>query len=152
MIRPIPGFEGYRVTDSGHVWSMKSKRWLKPQSNPRSGKLGVALYVNGRRHDRPIHALVALTFIGPRPEGLVIRHLNGNHTDNRVSNLTYGTHSENVLDQVQHGVHNMTSKTKCKYGHPYTEESTYPQPGGRACRTCRNEASRRYRARKAGKA
>ena len=48
-------------------------------------------------------------------------------------------------------------KTECPQGHPYDNENTYRLPpsewapnGGRACRICRNEASRRYRAKKAG--
>lgn len=146
---PIPGFEAYSITRDGRIWSSKVDRWLKDRPNVRNGRLEVRLYVDGHAHEKSIHSLVALTFIGPRPDGMVVRHLDGDKLNNRTSNLKYGTHSENVLDQVTHGVHNMASRVECKNGHPYTAESTYlPPGGGRACRICRTEASRRSRAKK----
>jgi hypothetical protein len=51
----------------------------------------------------PIHILVAEAFLGKRPEGLVIRHLNDDPTDNRLENLKYGTRSENALDAIRNG-------------------------------------------------
>lgn len=41
------------------------------------------------------------------------------------------------------------NKTHCKHGHEYTEENTYhKKSGGRECRTCQKEYSRRYEQRK----
>ena len=60
--------------------------------------LRVDLY-NGRNKLRLatyVHKLVAEYFIGPRPEGLVIDHIDGNYLNNRVDNLRYVTRSENV--------------------------------------------------------
>jgi len=45
-----------------------------------------------------VHKAVALAFIGDRPEGMVIRHLDGNPKNNTIGNLSYGTPSENVMD------------------------------------------------------
>lgn len=53
--------------------------------------------VDGRT--RKVHVLVAAAFLGPRPfAGAVVRHLDGNPSNNNVENLAYGTPSENVLD------------------------------------------------------
>lgn len=41
--------------------------------------------------------------------------------------------------------------TECRHGHPYTPENTYVTPAGkRACRACRNRASKAYLAKKSG--
>jgi len=46
----------------------------------------------------PVPHLVALTFIGPRPEGLVVCHADGNKNNNRLENLRYDTQTENQID------------------------------------------------------
>lgn len=45
-----------------------------------------------------IHKLVAEYFIGERPEGFVIDHIDGNYLNNRVDNLRYVTRSENAYN------------------------------------------------------
>lgn len=52
--------------------------------NPRGGHLTTGRFGF-------VHKLVAATFIGPRPDGLEVRHKNGDPTDNRPENLEYGT-------------------------------------------------------------
>ena len=49
-----------------------------------------------------IHRLVALAFIGPRPENQEVRHLDGNPHNNHISNLCYGTRAENIADAINH--------------------------------------------------
>ena len=41
------------------------------------------------------HTLMALTWIGPRPEGMEIDHLNGDRCDCSADNLEYVTPAEN---------------------------------------------------------
>ena len=50
-----------------------------------------------------VHRLVMLAFVGKCPDGLVVRHLDGDSTNNHLSNLTYGTQKENGEDKVKHG-------------------------------------------------
>jgi hypothetical protein len=50
-----------------------------------------------------VASLVAEAWYGPRPKGLVVRHLNGNPGDSRPNNLAYGTQLENVHDSIAHG-------------------------------------------------
>jgi hypothetical protein len=45
-----------------------------------------------------IHHLVAETFIGKRPENLVIDHIDGDCTNNRVSNLRY---TDNITNSIK---------------------------------------------------
>lgn len=90
-----------------------------------------------------VHALVMETFVGPRPEGSEIRHLDGDRCNNRVDNLKYGTHSENMMDRERHGTDHERAKTHCKRGHPLAEpnlRADRKRDGHRVCLSC-NRAS-----------
>ncbi len=45
-----------------------------------------------RRH---VHVLMMKVFIGPRPDGMVINHIDGDKHNNRLDNLEYCTQKEN---------------------------------------------------------
>jgi len=47
--------------------------------------------------------LVAEAFIGPRPNGMVVRHGPKGRGCNEVSNLSYGTQSQNMYDRWRDG-------------------------------------------------
>lgn len=116
--------------------------------------LSAALGQSGRTIS--VHSVVCAAFIGPRPDGLVARHVNGDARDNRLVNLEYGTPAQNTADSIRHGtnyaVHNEAQRTNCPQGHPYDEANTIigRQGGGktglhRKCRRCkraRENASR----------
>lgn len=119
--RPVVGWEGlYEVSSLGRVRSL-----------PRvvTGRDGVVQRVPGRIRKAPVlrngyphvslcsrpegrlkvaavHRLVAAAFIGPRPDGCETRHLDGDKTNNVLSNLAYGTVAENQADRVLHGTSN----------------------------------------------
>lgn len=112
VYRDVPGFPGYRVGTDGSVWSCrksgtgygKTKEWmrLKPCSNT-NGRLAVTLRRDRRPYRRQIHRLVMFAFVGPCPEGMEVCHENGDHTNNRLSNLRYDTHIGNESDKIKHG-------------------------------------------------
>ena len=72
-----------------------------------NGYYRVTLHKNdGSKGDQfYVHHLVLLAFVGERPEagGEHIRHLDGNRTNNHLTNLKYGTALENVHDTMSHG-------------------------------------------------
>jgi len=47
-----------------------------------------------------------MAFVGPCPEGMECRHLDGNPGNNNLENLAWGTREENMKDRVDHGVSN----------------------------------------------
>lgn len=103
---------GYRITKTGEIWSDFSKRQLTVHTN-KDGYQAVGLKRhNGKRRIKRIHRLLLETFVGPCPEGMECRHLNGNRQDNRLCNLKWGTRSENVMDAVKHGTYNTRAKAK----------------------------------------
>ena len=98
--KAVPGWENfYEVSDEGRVWSRVGDRFLRQSPNNRA-YLKVSLS-NPRWPSVHVAHLVAIAFIGPRPEGLMVLHNNDDKWDNRLPNLRYGTHSDNVADAVQ---------------------------------------------------
>lgn len=148
--RPIPGFEGiYDASDLGRIRSWKWKRPHVLKDRPiRTGYLVASLSPTpgAKPIEVAVHRLVMLTFVGPRPDGLEIRHRDGNPANNALSNLSYGTHSENMLDKVAHGTHHEAAKTHCPAGHAYDEANTRIESGSRKCRACNNARNKAARA------
>lgn len=112
--RPIAGYQDYEVSNLGRVRSWRIRgNTTKPVTTPRLLKFAmcgskrkyraVKLYRNNVGKSHRVHRLVLEAFVGPMPEGLECRHINGKSIDNRLSNLCYGTHLENMDDQKKHG-------------------------------------------------
>lgn len=107
--RPIPGYEGrYAVSDRGRVMSFQRGRgrtsgeilWTARDRNKR---VVVGLWLGRKRRQVNVSTLVALAFIGPRPEGMDVCHNDGNLENNTVANLRYDTHQNNCRDRIGHG-------------------------------------------------
>lgn len=99
---PVLGFEGlYEVSDCAQVRSLRRHKVLRPSPSSCSPYLKVTLYRGKGRGSvtQPLHILVAAAFLGPRPEGLMARHLDNNPMHNHLRNLEYGTRSENHADR-----------------------------------------------------
>lgn len=146
---PVIDYEGlYEVSDAGQVRSVDRvninsrgvSRHLKGvtlRATPTPGGYpAVSLSRGNVIRTHPLHRLVLNAFIGPRPDGLVVRHLNGDPTDNRLENLTYGTQAENCQDAIRHGRNAMLRKTHCKHGHELTGWAVIVNERGRKCRVC----------------
>lgn len=104
--RPVAGFDGYYVTDTGKVFSCRKGKTQELQPfDDTYGYHKVTLYRRGRAKGMTIsvHRIVAEAFMGPRPEGMQVCHNNGMRTDNRLSNLRYDTPKGNQADRVVHG-------------------------------------------------
>lgn len=151
--RPVVGWESsYEISSLGRVRSLSrmtasrpvNGRILKPQKNPRRNNyLHVRLSQGERGRTAKIHVMVAEAFLGERPDGCDIRHLDGDPTNNAVANLRYGTKSENMQDAIRHGTQHNASKTSCPRQHPYDEANTWvDQHGHRFCRECARESGR----------
>lgn len=104
---PIPGFDGYGATPDGRTWSMRWGAWreVKPFSNGKGGGyLKVKLYRDGKAAQVKVHHIMALVFIGPKPDGLVVNHKDGNKLNNTPSNLEYCTYKENSIHAIRSGL------------------------------------------------
>lgn len=105
--RDIPGYEGlYQASNKGRVRNVRKaagctvNRELVGRIN-KQGYRYATLSKHGSQKSEKIHRLVALAFLGPRPDGLQINHKNGIKTDNRVENVEYCTPRQNMIHSIQ---------------------------------------------------
>jgi len=106
---PVVGYEGwYDVSDFGRVRSARTTtntyagRVLKLATNF-DYKL-VTLYRDGNKHTHRVHRLVIAAFVGPRPDGKEVNHIDGDKANNMVENLEYVTSSENKIHAYDTGL------------------------------------------------
>jgi HNH endonuclease/NUMOD4 motif len=121
--RYVPGwFARYEVSNLGRVRSVTrvvkqlvSKKMISYVKHGRilsaapdgRGYLKYGFRKDGAYYNYAAHQLVTAAFIGPMPEGMQVRHLNGNKEDNRLENLVYGTAKENSEDRERHKAERM---------------------------------------------
>lgn len=121
--KPIKDYEGlYEVSDLGRVRSLDRTvtrtdgRVYFYQSTIIKGRLDkndrplVDLHKEGKQKTFRRYVLVALTFIGSRPDGYDICHIDGDLSNNRLINLKYDTRKQNRIDMYRYGSKNPGSK------------------------------------------
>ena len=112
-MKEIPGYEGkYLVSENGEVYSVRRQgtdgRTLSKRFNS-NGYVCVDLLRGKSKKRALVHRLVGEAFI-PRPEGMnYINHIDGNKTNNHVSNLEWCTRSGNMKHAFSTGL----SKVPC---------------------------------------
>lgn len=107
--KEVPGFnQQYQVSSHGRLRSQKSGKWkLMATSIKDTGYPIASLRLGGRKGTQkkiPIHILVAALFIGKRPEGMMIDHLDGNKQNPSIWNLEYVTPMENCHRAIKMGL------------------------------------------------
>lgn len=90
---PIESCPEWFVNHAGEVWSRKVGKMLKPHDNGRGYKQLLFRGSDGRKKHY-IHRLVAETFIGVIGE-LTVNHIDGDTSNNNISNLEIISHKEN---------------------------------------------------------
>lgn len=114
--RVVPGWEMYRVSNTGRVQSrvrrigrgrglgtaiIEGRVWKERKLYVDSR--GYHIVTFGRGVTKSVHRLVLEAFVGECPIGMECRHIDGNALNNQIDNLTWGTPTENQADQVRHG-------------------------------------------------
>lgn len=113
-MRPVPGYSSYGVDDAGTIWRTiwptkmagRAPLAMKSHASGRYGYRTIKLVDDlGYQRHLTVHRLVALAHLGPRPDGMQVRHLDGDNQNNHPSNLAYGTAQENIDDRGRHRGH-----------------------------------------------
>lgn len=103
--REAVGYDGIRVSNMGRIEYKTGKRSYGSDSEEYKA-------FQSRQGFIFVHALVMLTFVGPRPDSHDIDHNNGDKHDNRLSNLQYMTRKEN--NAKRNIDHSLSAKSRGK--------------------------------------
>lgn len=112
--KDIPNYEGYyQVSTLGNVRSLnrvtnngrRLKGRLMKLGTDKDGYKQLSLNKNGVKKVKPVHKLVAITFLNHKPKGLleVVDHINEIKSDNRLINLQLLDHRNNVIKSIKGG-------------------------------------------------
>jgi hypothetical protein len=126
----------YEVSSHGRFRRAKPGRKTFPgkiivASKAGNGYLFVGPSINGRNVPTPVHWIVAEVFIGERPDGMWINHIDHNPLNNMPSNLEYCTPSENARAAVAAGkIKTGASAHAAKYSFDTCEEMRQDRKSG----------------------
>lgn len=93
----IDGTDGYSASQCGKIKSNKG-RILKPQRHRFGYRIVGVKFTDGTYKSVTVHSMVAAAWIGERPVGLDVHHLDHDKTNNAASNLVYMSRTQNVIE------------------------------------------------------
>lgn len=134
--RPALGFGGkIEVSDAGDARRAGTHRPLTLGSRALYKTIGGR--VDGVFRSASLHGAVAAAFIGPRPSGHVIDHVDGDKHNNAVSNLQYVTPAENTRRAIRLGL--LQHRPRCPADWPVVAIELPRALYERLCEVARNE-------------
>ena len=102
-IKEVEGFEDYTIDTDGNVYSKRSNKYLKPQTD-KYGYYKLGLRQNKKQRFFFLHRLIAQAFI-PNPNNYpVVNHIDGNKKNNSIENLEWCTYQENTNHAYRTGI------------------------------------------------
>ena len=103
-LREHPELTGYYVSPCGDVYSYG--RWGRLQKKKATVRkkdgyccMSIKHPIRGHIGAYYLHHIVAETYLGKRPAGLVIDHIDRDKQNNSISNLRYVTQQSNLLNR-----------------------------------------------------
>lgn len=94
----------YEVSEDGRIFrNVKSKKQNKivlDMHHSKSGYYKTMVNIKGKSKRVMIHKVVAECWLGDKPEGYEIDHIDRNSHNNHYTNLRYVTHSEQMKNRV----------------------------------------------------
>ena len=110
---------GYVVDKDGKVFNKEGKQLSIGKSKKGYLSFNIRLEKGQNATRSFVHRLQAYQKFGEKifDEGIVVRHLNGDSTDNSYDNIGIGTYSQNSLDVPKEKRIELSSKANLKHDH-----------------------------------
>lgn len=107
--KPLNQYKGIQVSSLGRIRKAANKsrkeRILTEFPKDRDGYCRCSVQkLDGSWTSQPVHRLVAMAFIENTENKSSVNHIDGNRSNNKVSNLEWVTPKENVLHSFKYGV------------------------------------------------
>lgn len=104
-MKQIPGFPDYYVTETGEVWSHKTKtpKKLKTFAQLPRGYLSCSLSKPGLVKKKMVHRLVAEAYLPNLHNLPYVCHKDDNRSNPHIDNLFWGTQTDNINDMIFKG-------------------------------------------------
>ena len=101
---PVPQFENcYFVSTTGKIYSTYSHKLLRPEIQ--ENYCYVKLRHKGCKPKKlAVHRIVAFAFLDNPLNKEEVNHIDGNKSNNNISNLEWATRKENVNHAISHGL------------------------------------------------
>ena len=96
----IKEYPFYWISRDGRIWNSLTQRYIKASAKP-NGYMQVNLQCgDGRRKKEYLHRLVAITYLDNPDHLPEVDHIDGDRSNNNVSNLRWVTRSENCRNKT----------------------------------------------------
>ena len=95
---PIKDFDNYMVSNLGNVKNATTGRILKQRL--KKGYKDICLIINGKKHSKSIHRLVANAFLENIENKPCVDHIDNDRQNNNINNLRFATRVENGRNRV----------------------------------------------------
>lgn len=104
--RPVVGYEGiYEVSNFGRIKRARTGYLLNPTVTTRGYAIvNLVDASRGLRKCSHVYNIVSAAFLGPKPLGLCVNHIDGVKTNNVLWNLEYVTYRENSQHAIRTGL------------------------------------------------
>lgn len=106
--KPLNQYKGIQISSLGRIRKAanrsKKERILTEFPKDRDGYCRCSVQrLDGTWTSQPVHRLVAMAFIENPGNKTVVNHMDGNRSNNEVTNLEWVTPKENVLHSFKYG-------------------------------------------------